>query len=146
MGAVACPGVSDFRELAVHRRSCALADLVHSQVTAWASFERWTVGIQLLRSADSGAANLAEAYGRERAADQRRLLFIARGSAPETEHWLERATARELLAAPEALTEAREIGRMLNGLIRAHRGAGLRTEEVLSSQEKTPEGGLRTEN
>jgi four helix bundle protein len=50
--------------------------------------------------------------------DQRRLLFIARGSTLELQHWLERAEARGLPLPTEATKEATEVGRMLNGLIR----------------------------
>ncbi len=75
--------------------------------------------MQLIRAADSVGANMAEAFGRERDPDRRRLLFVARGSAWELEHWLYRAAARGLPVPGEAMQRAREIGRMPNGLIRA---------------------------
>jgi four helix bundle protein len=73
--------------------------------------------MQLMRSADSIGANIAEATGRWHQQDQRRLLFIARGSLFETEHWIATAEARGLLAAGtvERLTE---VARALSGLIR----------------------------
>ena len=84
----------------------------------WGSFERWTIGLQLIRAADSIGANIAEASGRWHVADSRRLLFIARGSLYETEHWLLRAEARELLSQGDLRERLDEIGRALNGLIR----------------------------
>jgi len=73
--------------------------------------------MQLVRAADSIAANIAEATGRWHEADKRRLLVIARGSLYETEHWVERAKARDL---PIELASERlsDLGRMLSGLIR----------------------------
>jgi four helix bundle protein len=72
----------------------------------------------MVRAADSVGANIAEGSGRYGPADQRRLLFIARGSACELEHWIERAHARTLVVPDEAMEEAMQISRMLNGLIR----------------------------
>jgi four helix bundle protein len=66
-------------------------------VTDWDSLDQWSLGIQLLRSADSIGANIAEATGRTQTADRRRFYVIARGSLFETEHWLARARARGLL-------------------------------------------------
>jgi len=48
------------------------------------------IGNQLLRSGTSIAANIAEGYGRYSQAAYRNHLSIARGSAFETESWLDR--------------------------------------------------------
>jgi four helix bundle protein len=93
------------------------ADEVHASVAQWDSFDRWTVGVQLVRAADSIGANVAESSGRAGTADQRRLFFIARGSAFETEHWLERARERGLGLPKEARVRAGELSRMLSGLV-----------------------------
>ena len=119
--------VSDFRRLRVYELSVAVADSVREAVAGWPSLDQWTVGVQLVRALDSIGANIAEAYGRFSAADQRRMLYVARGSALEAEHWIGRARARGLLL-PDGVSRIREIGRMLNGLIRSHRAAELRTE------------------
>ena len=44
---------------------------------------------QLIRSASSIGANIAEGYGRNNPREYRQFLGIARGSALETEYWLE---------------------------------------------------------
>jgi four helix bundle protein len=93
------------------------ADELHATVVEWDSFDRWTVGVQLVRAADSIGANVAESSGRAGTADQRRLFFIARGSAFETEHWLERARERGLGLPEEATIRAGELSRMLSGLV-----------------------------
>jgi four helix bundle protein len=73
--------------------------------------------MQLVRAADSVGANIAEAMGRWSVPDRRRLLFVARGSLHETEHWISVAETRGLLPAGTA-TQVDEISRALNGLIR----------------------------
>jgi four helix bundle protein len=112
--------VGDFRRLLVYQRAIALGDDLHREVVAWDSFDRWTTGTQLVRAADSVAANIAEAFGRQADRDERRFLWIARGSALETEHWVERALARELLTDMALPERAREVSRLLNGLINRH--------------------------
>jgi four helix bundle protein len=76
----------------------------------------WTTGVQLLRAADSIAANIAEGSGRSGAADRRRMFTIARGSLYETEHFLQRARVRGL-EIPDLRTD--DLARTLNGLIRS---------------------------
>jgi four helix bundle protein len=111
--------VAGFEELVAYRRSVSLADEVRRCVEGWQSFDLWTVGVQLVRAADSVGANIAEAYGRWNYPDRRRVLFIARGSTCELEHWLMRAEARDLSCPTEALARARENGRLLNGLAKS---------------------------
>jgi four helix bundle protein len=110
--------VDGFRGLAVYERSVGLADALWGAIGGWDPFARWSLGIQLVRAADSVGANLAEACGRDSRADRRRVLYLARGSAFETEHWLDRAEARGLDLPKGAPAEAREISRMLNGVAR----------------------------
>jgi four helix bundle protein len=112
--------VGDVRRLAVYTKAVVLADEARAAALGWDSFDRWTLGVQVVRAADSIGANLAEAFGRETDRDRLRLLIIARGSATETEHWLERAVARELVGG-ELVERAGEICRMLNGLIASNR-------------------------
>ncbi|MGZ5312808.1 MAG: four helix bundle protein [Solirubrobacterales bacterium] len=109
--------MGDFRRLTVYEKSVSLSDDARTSVLGWSSFDRWTLGTQLVRAADSIGANLAEGMGRRTDRDQLRMLIIARGSAVETEHWLERAAARKLLCDPALAIRAREVSRMLNGLI-----------------------------
>jgi four helix bundle protein len=110
--------VGAFRDLEVYRRSVGLADAVHAFASAWSSFDLWTVGVQVVRAADSVGANIAEAEGRSTDADRRRFLIVARASALELQHWLDRADRRGLALPGEAQAEADRLGRMLNGLIR----------------------------
>ena len=83
-----------FVDLRVYALAADVSDELSRVVSTWPSFEKWSLGMQLVRAADSIAANIAEASGRWHEADKRRLFIIARGSLYETEHWVERATAR----------------------------------------------------
>jgi four helix bundle protein len=111
-------GTTDFKELRAYRIAAELSDELYAAVARWQSFDRWTLGQQLVRAADSIGANIAEAAGRWHVPDRRRLLFVARGSLYETEHWLRRAEARGLLTAGHR-GRVEEATRALNGLIKA---------------------------
>jgi four helix bundle protein len=99
--------------------AASLADEVYEEVGRWNKFDAWTAGIQLVRAADSIGANIAEGLGRGTLSDQRRFFLIARGSLLETEHWLERAAVRGLPLSSPFVDKTEELGRVLNGLIRA---------------------------
>ncbi len=112
------PG-SDFRDLVAYRLAAAVGNDIYEEVVRWEKFPRWTLGIQLVRSLDSVAANIAEAEGRGRQhpADRRRLLLVARGSLYEAEHWMLQAEARGLLPE-DSSKRLNELARTLNGLVR----------------------------
>jgi four helix bundle protein len=113
--------MGDFTALVAYRRASELADSARAAAMSWQSFDRWTLGTQLVRSADSIGANIAEGFGRVTDADQRRFLVMARGSAHEVEHWARTAHGRGLVADDTLEHRAREVGRLLNGLLRASR-------------------------
>ena len=90
-----------FEQLRVYQFSEELADAIWDIVTKWDTFAKDTVGKQVVRSADSVGANIAEGEGRGSYQDNRRFIKIARGSLQETQHWLRRAFKRNLLSADE---------------------------------------------
>jgi four helix bundle protein len=94
-------GRTQFENLEVYQLAETIADAVWVIVRAWPSFARATVGRQLVRSADSVGANIAEGAGRGSFADNRRFVRIARGSLYETKHWLRRAYRRGLLSGAQ---------------------------------------------
>lgn len=87
----------NFTSLRVYQMSEKLADEIWKIVQSWDYFSKDTVGKQLVRSADSVGANIAEGSGRYNHQDNKRFIHIARGSLNETRHWLRRAYARNLL-------------------------------------------------
>ena len=90
-------GVNSFEELRVYQQAEELADAIWETVRAWDALSRDTVGKQMIRSADSIGANIAEGHGRGSYAENRRFVRISRGSLYETRHWLRRAYRRKLL-------------------------------------------------
>jgi four helix bundle protein len=110
-----------YKELRAYTLSTQLADHLHAEALEWSSFDLWTVGVQLVRAADSVGANIAEASGRQTNPDQRRFLLIARASL-ETEHWIARGRTRGFLPTGSFDETVQEVARTLNGLIaRSHR-------------------------
>jgi len=92
---------TNFEKLRVYRLSEQLADEIWDIVSEWRPFARSTVGQQVVRSADSIGANIAEGVGRGTYLDNRRFVRTARGSLNETKHWLRRAFRRKLLTTPQ---------------------------------------------
>lgn len=88
---------TNFENLRVYQLSEELGDRIWEIVMPWSAFARSTIGNQLVRSADSIGANIAEGAGRGAFQDNRRFVRIARGSLNETKHWLRRAYRRQLL-------------------------------------------------
>ena len=88
---------SNFINLKVYQLAEQLADAVWDVATDWEYFAKDTVGKQIVRSADSIGANIAEGDGRGSFQDNRRFVRIARGSLKETQHFLRRAFNRKLL-------------------------------------------------
>jgi len=87
----------DFEELKVYQLAEKLANEIWKIVQAWKQFEKDTVGKQIVRSADSICANIAEGRGRFNDQDNRRFIKIARGSLYETICFLRLAYLRKLL-------------------------------------------------
>ena len=90
---------TNFEKLQVYQLSEKIADNIWNIVVTWNAFARDTVGKQIVKSADIVGANIAEGVGRWGLQDQKRFIYIARGSLNETKHWLRRAYRRKLLSS-----------------------------------------------
>lgn len=88
---------TNFENLRVYQLAEELADEIWKIVFRWNAFAKDTVGRQIVRSADSVGANIAEGTGRHSFQDNRRFVRTARGSLNETQHFLRRAFKRNLL-------------------------------------------------
>ncbi len=108
-------------ELDVYQLSEKLSDLI------WYFFDNWdvktqrTIGYQIIRAADSIAANLSEGYGRFTPKDRKNFYHYARGSFEETKCWLRKAIRRNLLEKDqiEQVSEIiNKIGPKLNAFIK----------------------------
>jgi four helix bundle protein len=92
---------TEFENLRVYQLAEELADLSWKVAATWVHLAQQTLGIQLIRSADSIGANIAEGSGRGSLAEKKRFAKIARGSLFEVKHWLRRAYKRQLLEDKE---------------------------------------------
>ncbi|MGI9056671.1 MAG: four helix bundle protein, partial [Pyrinomonadaceae bacterium] len=88
-----------------------------------------TVGKQIVRSADSIGANIAEGEGRGSFQDNRRFIKIARGSLQETQHWLRRAFKRNLLTK-EQIEKLKPLLNQLSPTLNAYLASIGRTKEA----------------
>ncbi|MEG3911125.1 four helix bundle protein [Microcoleus sp. w2-18bC1] len=95
---------TNFQKLDVYKLDEKLADEIWNIVIKWDALAKDTVGKQIIRSADSIGANIAEGDGRGSYQDHRRFIKIARGYLYETKHWLRRAYTRQLLTSTQVET------------------------------------------
>ena len=78
-----------------------LAETIRSSVLTWEYFHKDTIGKQLVRSADSIAANLSEGFGRYHYKENKQFCYYARGSLFETKTWIEKAYNAKLFSNGE---------------------------------------------
>ncbi len=89
--------VAGLEGLRIFRLAEKLADEIWADVITWKPFARDTVGRELVRSADSVGANIAEGHGRFHYREEITFDYYARGSLKETRFWLRRAVARKII-------------------------------------------------
>jgi four helix bundle protein len=86
-----------FEDLRIFQLAEKLCDDIWAIAISWKYFEKNTVGMQLVKAADSIGANIAEGAGRGTTKDNKRFVRISRGSLNETKYWLRRAAKRGLI-------------------------------------------------
>lgn len=84
-------------DLEIYNLSEAFGNKVWEIVAAWDYFAKDTVGKQLVRSADSISANIAEGFGRYHYKENKNFCYFSRGSIIETKSWLKKAQIRNLI-------------------------------------------------
>jgi four helix bundle protein len=89
--------------LDVYNLAEEFSDEIWILVINWRDFEKSTIGKQLVRSADSISANIAEGYGRYFYKESKQFYFYARGSIQETKSWLSKCKRRKLIEASLAI-------------------------------------------
>ena len=87
----------DLKDIEVYQNSIKLGHLIWKMALEWDEFPRDTIGIQLIRSVDSIAAQIAQGYGRQYPGENRKCCYYARGSLYEAAHWLKIAKDRNLI-------------------------------------------------
>jgi len=107
-------------ELKVYQLSMSIAEEIWNIANTWDYFTKDTIGKQLVRAADSIAANLSEEFGRFFYKEERQFCYYSRGSLYETLTWLTKASNRKLISNEdhERFTkEITNIGVKLNNYI-----------------------------
>ena len=99
-----------------------MAEKVWVIVAGWDYFSKDTVGKQLVKAADSIAANLSEGFGRYHYREKTNFGYYSRGSLYETKTWLRKSFTRGLITDDDyeyLINETEDIGIRLNNYIRS---------------------------
>jgi four helix bundle protein len=107
-------------ELQVYQLSMQMAEEIWEIVIKWDYFTKDTIGKQLIKAADSIAANLSEGFGRFFYKEEKQFCYYSRGSLYETKCWLTKASNRKLIEETDFekfLKEINNIGVKLNNYI-----------------------------
>jgi len=99
----------DLEELKVYQLSMDLGEKIWAHVNKWDYFAKDTIGKQLIRAADSVAANLSEGFGRYHYKEAKQFGYYSRGSLYETKTFLKKASNRGLITSEEFDSFAKEI-------------------------------------
>lgn len=104
-----------------YQASKKLAATIYPIVRKWDFLDQKTIGVQLIRSVDSVAANIAEGFGRFHKKDKIKFFYNARGSAFESTHWIQTAFERKLLSSSvydHLNNDLQELPKQINYLIK----------------------------
>ena len=85
-------------DMEIYNISMEIGDEIWFSVVEWENLAKFSIGQQIVRSADSIAANIAEGYGRYHFKDRKNFMFYARGSHYETITWLTKARNRKIIS------------------------------------------------
>lgn len=85
-------------DMEIYNISMEIGDEIWFSVVEWENLAKYSIGQQIVRSADSIAANIAEGYGRYHYKDRKNFMFYARGSHYETITWLTKARNRKIIS------------------------------------------------
>lgn len=86
-------------DLQIYQLAMDIGERVWEIVIEWNYFARDTIGKQLVKAADSVAANISEGWGRYYYKENRQFCYYSRGSLKETLTWLWKAHNRGLIDA-----------------------------------------------
>lgn len=84
-------------DLEIHALAEDFSNRVWDIVMTWDFFAKDTVGKQIMRSADSIGANIAEGFGRYHYKENKNFCYFSRGSIIETKSFLKKSNTRNLI-------------------------------------------------
>jgi four helix bundle protein len=118
------PKISSFRDLLVWQKAMALAEGAYRFSKGLPRDDQLVLGHQIRKSCVSVPSNIAEGFGRPSTAEYIHHLRFSKGSVNELQTQVELARRLQIVSEAEAATmmsNAEEVGRMLNGLINSLR-------------------------
>ena len=108
-------------DLEVYNLAESFSDEIWFIVLEWDYFAKDTLGRQLVRSADSIGANIAEGFGRYHYRENKNFCYFSRGSLIETKGWITKAKTRKLISESQFSDYLIKLGTIhlkLNGYIK----------------------------
>jgi four helix bundle protein len=130
--------MGDYRDLIFYQKAREAVKGINDLIRTWPkTMQAQEVARQVLRSAMSIGANIAEGHGRHEGAEYIHYLIIAQGSANETDHWLH--TIVDIGLSPKEridnlISQNNEVRRMLtssiNTLKSKRTGRNIREEDI----------------
>ena len=112
----------NYRDLIAWKKAVALAEFIYKLTASFPKSETYGLASQMRRAAVSTAANIAEGNGRITRGEWQHFLGQARGSHLELETELTISCRVELVTEEQhrvALVRCADVGRLINGLLRA---------------------------
>ena len=104
-----------------YNRSFDLSNVIWDIVINWDYFAKSTVGKQLVNSADSISANIAEGFGRYHKKDKIKFYRYSNGSLLESIDWVKKSEVRDLITKEQfdyIINHLSELPKELNQLIK----------------------------
>ncbi|HET9360155.1 MAG TPA: four helix bundle protein [Vicinamibacterales bacterium] len=114
--------INSFRELLVWQKSMDLAERSYRLTRRFKREDQVVLGHEIRKSSVSMPSNIAEGFGRHHTAEYIHHLWFANGSSNELQTQVELGRRVEIVGTDEAealIADTAEVGRMLQGLIRA---------------------------
>ncbi len=114
--------MSKLTELRIYNLANEISDKIWTETGTWHYFAKDTIGKQMVRSADSISANIAEGYGRFHYKENKTFCYYSRGSLLETFDWISKSKRRELITvekADEIIKQLELLHHLLNSYIKS---------------------------
>ncbi len=108
-------------KIEAYNKALTFSNLLWDEVIKFDYFEKNSVGLQLVRAADSVSANIAEGFGRYHKKDKIKFYQYAKGSALECYDWLLKCKHRKLLNESQLLDHietVQNLPKLINYLIK----------------------------
>src|SRR5581483_221668 len=91
---------SPFWDLEIYKRYEMVSEILWNAAEKWPRLHQSVIGEQLLDAIDSVGSNISESVGRWHVKESLNLLYYARGSLSETQHWIRVGVRRKLFTDP----------------------------------------------